>query len=613
MFGRVRKRRTGGLGRSVAPSATRPTPRTVLPKAPAVGWAGPVRLEARLAEAMVSSLDALSDMLGTPEVIEGLVEGGDWWAILELLDWPLWERTTMERVLPEIRSAIEGEGRQAFGEVRHGLQAQRAQAVRSGAAPPFVPPEEPGTPAAPSPRSGGFYATGRFNMTNPHALAFAERHAAELVREVGRNTRNAIRDAVVESFREGVTADVLARRLRSTVGLTARQAGWVENYRERLLRGGMDEDRVDVLTRRYYRKVRNRRAQTIARTEIMRASNLGRQLAWQSAADGGLLDANESVKEWITAPERSKYGPPCPSCLPMDGVKVQGLDGLFHLPGGKQISMPPAHPNAVLVADSFVPYGGLQEFVAARYDGPGITIVLASGQQATVGPNHPVFTDRGMVRAKALRPGDQVVYDRRIEGAMAGAEHDLVKVPSLEDATTTLLASSDHTLVPGAGHDFHGDRTFCEGDVHVVRPDGLLLPELDACGIEGLRYARLDRADPELLRLASEGAPLLDLVGVGDASAGSMRCGHASWPASPVVAAEATGSTGILVAPTVWATSPIVSVHEAPFTGWAVDASTVSGAYSVGGIVVSNCRCTAVVWPPEPPENWDPEYPFAQV
>lgn len=298
-----------------------------------------------MAAAMISAMDALVAALGSEDAITALIESGDWSALLEIVDWPRWEQDTLQAVLPHVKEAIEGEGNQTAGEVAHNLHAERAQAVRSGAAPPAIPPEEPGIPAAPSPRSGGFYATARFNMTNPFAIAHAERFGADMVREVGRNTRTAIRDQVVASFREGVTADVLARRLRNTVGLTSRMAGWVENYRERLERGGMDEDRVDVLTRRYYRKVRNRRAQTIARTEIMRASNLGRQLAWQSAGDAGLLDPNASTKEWITAPERSKYGPPCASCLPMDGVKVQGVDGLFHLPGGKQVSMPPAHPN----------------------------------------------------------------------------------------------------------------------------------------------------------------------------------------------------------------------------------------------------------------------------
>lgn len=344
MLRRVLKRRSGGLGRSFGNRATRPTPRTILPTSPR-GWAGPVRLEASLAEQLVSAFDDIGDTLGVIEAVQTMIETGDWMSLLEVLDWAAWEMGLQQAVLPTIREAIRAEGFQTMGELRNGLQGQRAAAVRSGAAPPLVPPETPPVPGAPSPRSGGFYSTARFDMTNPWAISQAEQFAANLVREVSRNTRNAIREVIVESFREGVTADVVARRLRNTIGLTARQAGWVETYRQRLLDGGMDPDRVEVLTRRYWRKTRNRRAQTIARTEIMRASNHGRMQAWMSAADTGLLDLNTSTKEWITAPERSQYGPPCPSCLPMDGVKVRGVETLFNLPSGRQMSMPPAHPN----------------------------------------------------------------------------------------------------------------------------------------------------------------------------------------------------------------------------------------------------------------------------
>lgn len=298
-----------------------------------------------MAEGLIGGFDDLMDMLGASETIEALIESGDWMSLLEIIDWAIWENQLSQAVLPSIKDAIAREGAQTLGELRHGLQGARAQAVRSGTAPPLIPPEEPPIPAAPSPRSGGFYSTARFDMTNPFAVAQAEQFAADLVREVSRNTRKAIREMVTEAFREGVTADVLARRLRNTVGLTSKQARAVENYRQRLLDGGVDPDRADVLTRRYWRRTRNRRAETIARTEIMRASNHGRLQAWMSAADSGLLDPNQSRKEWITAPERSSYGPPCPSCLPMDGVSVMGMETLFNLPTGRQMSMPPAHPN----------------------------------------------------------------------------------------------------------------------------------------------------------------------------------------------------------------------------------------------------------------------------
>ncbi len=147
------------------------------------------------------------------------------------------------------------------------------------------------------------------------------------------------------AFREGVTVDVTARRLRETIGLTRAQSRAVANFRAGLEGRGLDESQVDRATRRYYRKTLKRRAETIARTEIMAASNHGRMEAYRSAGDAGMLDLGASTKEWITAPERSRYGPPCKHCLPLDGVRVQGVETEFSLPNGERLLNPPAHPN----------------------------------------------------------------------------------------------------------------------------------------------------------------------------------------------------------------------------------------------------------------------------
>lgn len=268
--------------------------------------------------------------------LQALYDEGDWIELIDLLDWLSFETHLTEAITPTIKAVIQGEGWATHNDTMRMLNAfpERSPA--------------PGSLRAPAGMAGSLYATGRFDMTNPFAIRQAEGFAADLVREISRSTQRSIRDAVVTSFREGVTVDVLAKRLRDSLGLTSLQARAVHNYRDRLERGGMDLERVDVLTRRYWRRTLNRRAQTIARTEIMRASNFGRQQAWLSAADAGLLDANMSVKEWVTAPEGPSFDPSkptvCPLCGPMDGVKVMGLETPFKV-GRREVQMPPSHPN----------------------------------------------------------------------------------------------------------------------------------------------------------------------------------------------------------------------------------------------------------------------------
>lgn len=283
-------------------------------------------------EALVSSVDL--------KTVTGLIEVGDFSSVLELIDWTGWEQGLQAAMRDRMQKAVSVEGQRAFSEVATGTQARTALAVRSGSAMPAYQIPEP-----PTPRSGGFYTQYRFDMTNPFAVAQVDSFAGQLVRQISETTRGTIKQLVGSAFREGFTADVLARRLRQTVGLTTGQALAVQRYKNRLLNSGMSSEVANNLADRYFRKTLKRRAETIARTEIMRASNFGRQQGWLSAVDHGLLSATDSTKEWITAPERSKYGPPCATCLPMDGVKVMGIETPFKTPAGQELNMPPAHPN----------------------------------------------------------------------------------------------------------------------------------------------------------------------------------------------------------------------------------------------------------------------------
>jgi F like protein len=83
----------------------------------------------------------------------------------------------------------------------------------------------------------------------------------------------------------------------------------------------------------YAEKLLRQRAKTIARTEILRASNAGQRAAWRSARDKGILPRT-TLREWIAT------GGACAICSPLDG-KTAGLDEPFD--GG--IDSPPAHPS----------------------------------------------------------------------------------------------------------------------------------------------------------------------------------------------------------------------------------------------------------------------------
>jgi hypothetical protein len=71
------------------------------------------------------------------------------------------------------------------------------------------------------------------------------------------------------------------------------------------------------------RRLLKRRAENIARTETIRAANMGTQFGWDAAADAGLLPPG-TQKVWI-ATEDSRT---CPICAVLDGNTVD-LGGNF--------------------------------------------------------------------------------------------------------------------------------------------------------------------------------------------------------------------------------------------------------------------------------------------
>lgn len=193
------------------------------------------------------------------------------------------------------------------------------------------------------------------------ATFFAQTRSAQLVREIDDSNRLAIRSIITDSFKIPVTTDETARRLEQVVGLHTRWANAVlrfkdENY-ARMIREGMDPIQAAGAASKMAAQYRNylikRRALMIARTEIQQAQNLARQAAWNAGSETGEVDP-QAMKEWVTAPRGSRYGPPCPICMELRGTRVP-WNGLF----ANGFPMPPAHPHCRCTAVLVPPTRGL--------------------------------------------------------------------------------------------------------------------------------------------------------------------------------------------------------------------------------------------------------------
>ena len=191
-----------------------------------------------------------------------------------------------------------------------------------------------------------------FDRTNPRAARWADEVAGTRVREVSENTVDGIRASIRRGFDEGLHPRETARLMRgpkgedglyrqSLIGLTEHQAEAVWNYREALRNNDIerDQDTEERMVERYRDKLVLNRAETIARTETIRASTEGQQELWRQAQANGQLRGDEQ-REWIATPDQRL----CPSCEALDGMRV-GLDEEFEDPEGEfdDVLVPPLH------------------------------------------------------------------------------------------------------------------------------------------------------------------------------------------------------------------------------------------------------------------------------
>lgn len=144
--------------------------------------------------------------------------------------------------------------------------------------------------------------SGAFDVTAPSALAWVQTHATEAIQGMADTTREDIRAAIEEAFTEQFDIDELTDRIGEIIG---------------------DDERAD----------------NIARTETMTASNAGQQEAWSQAVEGGLLTGNE-MQEWIVTPDDRL----CPECDALDGVQA-AIGEPFVSKDGTEYDGAPAHPR----------------------------------------------------------------------------------------------------------------------------------------------------------------------------------------------------------------------------------------------------------------------------
>jgi hypothetical protein len=225
-----------------------------------------------------------------------------------------------------------------------------------------------GTTAATFPKDGSLQM--RFDISNPNVVRYIQNNDLRLIQQVTDDTRGAVRQIVADALQFGGHPRDQARAIRELVGLTEKQAAAVENFRN-MLEGGdraaltrelrdrrfdptldralgsdavdnLTQDQIDTMVARYRDRMLTMRAETIARTETINAAEAGKQMAWEQAANNGLLTRSKLRQGWLVTPDDRL----CLICAAIPLLNPDGvpLGGYFTTPIGP-VLRPTVHPQ----------------------------------------------------------------------------------------------------------------------------------------------------------------------------------------------------------------------------------------------------------------------------
>ena len=180
-----------------------------------------------------------------------------------------------------------------------------------------------------------------FDAASPFVLDFVHNHSATLIRDIGLETRQAIRAMLMRNMESGKSWRSLVPEIRETIGVTVRQADALVTQRGVLEAQGMNEAVIDRLIAQKTRAYKQLRARTIARDQSMLSANAGQFLHIQALVTQGVMDPTQYRRHLVLTPDERT----CTTvCVPTRRNHPNGVGLLepFQTPQGPKM-YPPLH------------------------------------------------------------------------------------------------------------------------------------------------------------------------------------------------------------------------------------------------------------------------------
>jgi hypothetical protein len=180
--------------------------------------------------------------------------------------------------------------------------------------------------------SEGLKTKVRFDMVDPYAVEWINQHAAELVRYIDNNSKQAIREIIRDGFQQGITPDQMAKRIQQHIGLDPQRSRALAKYRSSLLEGGVPPGEVNRLAEKFSKRLLKARSLGIAINESLEASARGQFESTKQAVARGVIDPNEWEGYRIVTPDDRL----CPTCSYKRGETRSLPDGRYSSTGRQE-------------------------------------------------------------------------------------------------------------------------------------------------------------------------------------------------------------------------------------------------------------------------------------
>lgn len=249
-------------------------------------------MEPKIAEAFRSAMEELRNLIPEAELTR-LIESGE-----------------IQQIMAQFNDA-------SIQNITQELSASISEAVLAGAQ----------LTASLQPRvigQNGINVIFQFNPTNPLISDYAIENATLRIREISEDIRHVIREVVRRETIAGVNPRTVARAIRQSIGLTAKQEAAVMNFRrmleeldptvlERALRDkrfdrailrairnqtSMSKTQINQMVARYRQRFIKFRSEVIARTEAIGSVQGGHHRLYQSYINSGQISESQIKRFW---------------------------------------------------------------------------------------------------------------------------------------------------------------------------------------------------------------------------------------------------------------------------------------------------------------------------